>query len=74
MNAKRTKYLGIIIMILAHPIGYRIFDFIMLGPLPYAKSIPYEVYAVLIGAGILELFLVGVMLFVTGTILGNRTR
>lgn len=68
MNARIMKYVGIIIMILAHPIGYHFWTYIILGPLAYAPEYDIAVHAVLVGIGILGFFLIGLTLFVIGLI------
>lgn len=64
MNAKIMRYAGIIIMILAHPIGYFFWRFVLLGPSAYSEAYENSLFATLIGIGILEFFFVGLILFV----------
>ncbi len=74
MNAKIMKYAGIVVMILAHPIGYFFWRFVLLGPFAYSQEYENSLFAALIGIGILEFFFVGLALFVLGVMKGARDK
>lgn len=72
------KYIGIIVMVLAHPVGYSIWNYLLWVPYIYPGYVngnyPEGESAVLIGIGILEFFLVGLCLFIMGVLLENRQK
>lgn len=75
MSANMMKIVGIITMILAHPIGYRLWNAILWTPFIYGGNTSgyTEVeLAIYVGVGILEIFFVGLGLFLMGVILGHR--
>ena len=72
MNVRIMKYVGIAIMILAHPVGYYFWNFIILGPFAYSTWYTEADGALLRGVGILEFFLVGLSLFVFGVFKDNK--
>ena len=66
MSANMMKIVGIITMILAHPIGYRLWNAILWTPFIYGGNTSgyTEVeLAIYVGVGILEIFFVGLGLF-----------
>ena len=72
MNTKMMKYIGIAVMLAAHPLGYHLFYWILLGPLAYSPSYEYAETAVFVGVGILEIFFAGLALFVMGIVSGRK--
>ncbi|MEY8364684.1 hypothetical protein AALA22_03410 [Anaerovoracaceae bacterium 41-7] len=68
MNARIMKYIGIVVMLVAHPVGYFFWHFVILGPFAYDVDYPFEVSAVLVGVGMLGFFLIGLSLFVMGVV------
>lgn len=68
MKPRIMKYVGIAIMILAHPVGFFFWKFLLLGPLYGNSSFEWSLFAALQGVGILEFFLVGLSLFVIGIV------
>ena len=43
MNARIMKYIGIVVMLVAHPVGYFFWHFVILGPFAYDVDYPFEV-------------------------------
>lgn len=77
MKERIMKYVGIVIMLLAHPIGYNLWESIIWIPYIYpgdTAGYSDEQFAALISVGILEIFLVGLALFITGMLLSNKRK
>ena len=75
MKEKIMKYVGIGIMLLAHPIGYNIWSFIIYIPHVYpgdTAGYSESQFSALISVGILEIFLIGLALFITGIFLSEK--
>lgn len=66
------KYIGIAVMLVAHPLGYRLFSGILRGPFAYCTEYWEAEFAILVGVGILEIFFIGLTVFVIGTLLGRK--
>lgn len=74
MNARMMKYIGIAVMVLAHPIGYYFWRAILPGPIYGNSSFEWSHFAVLQGIGILEFFLAGLSLFVIGIVKEHKEK
>lgn len=72
MSARVMKFIGIVVMFLAHPLGYRMWLYIVTGPFGYEDGAIDELATMLIGIGILEIFLLGLSLFAFGVLKDDR--
>ena len=68
MNKITMKHVGILFMIIALPVGYNFWGYVVwkfLGDNPWYAT---DQYGILIGVGIMEIFLTGLSLFIIGSI------
>lgn len=72
MIACMMKYICIAIMVLAHPVGYYFWDFLLKGPLYGNAWSEWVHFAALYGVGSLEIFAVGLTLFTMGMVKENK--
>lgn len=71
------KYAGLGIMLLSHPLGYNLWKKIIWGPYIYPGNMAGYTETeetILISVGILQLFFIGLSLFLTGIISERKRR
>ena len=62
------RSIGIVVMLVAHPVGYFFWRFAIIDLIAYEGAYGEELYAVLVGVGMLGFFLIGLSLFVMGVV------
>lgn len=77
MKEKTMKYVGIVFMILAHPVGYNFWNWVIYHLPGYPGNLSgfmIEESSVLVGVGILEIFFLGLALFLMGIYLNRKDK
>ncbi len=74
MKSRTMKVVGIIIMVLSYPLGYLFWNFVCGRFIVNSTWYLNEQAPILLGVGIMEFYLVGLGLFVTGIILKNLNK